>query len=90
MNTIKIGTKFYNGDNLTEQATILLADIHKIDSEMGRLSLQTSIATLAKNTLIEKLVNETVHLEEIDEPPVIESQTQAATEAPAPLEEEDK
>ncbi len=68
MDTVRIGDKYFNGDTMTEQAKILLNDIQKIEGEMGRLSLKTSIATLAKNTLIDKLVAEIPNLEEVDAP----------------------
>mgnify|MGYP006883175226 CR=1 FL=1 len=68
MDNVRIGDKYFNGKTMTEAAKILLNDIQKVEVEMGRLSLQTSIATLAKNTLIEKLIAEIPNLEEIDAP----------------------
>lgn len=80
MDKVRIGEKFYNGEKLTEQATALLGDIQKVEGELGRLSLQTSIASLAKGTLIDKLVAETPNLEEVDAP-------EAPTEATPPAAE---
>jgi|688.fasta_scaffold62640_7 hypothetical protein len=68
METIRIGDKYYNAENLTEQAITLLNDIRKVDGELGRLSLQTSIVSLAKGTLVDKLLVETENLEEVDAP----------------------
>lgn len=72
METIRIGDNHYNVETLTDEAKTLLGDIQKVDSELGRLSLQTSIANLAKGTLIEKLVAETSNLE------VVQVEEQAA------------
>lgn len=66
MEAIRIGDKHYNVETLTEQARTYLRDIQKVDSELGRLTLQTSIANLAKGVLIEKLLVETSNLEEIE------------------------
>ena len=68
MDTVRIGDKFYNGDKLTEKATALLGDIQKVEGELGRLSLQTSICNLAKGTLVQNLVAEAVNLEEVEAP----------------------
>lgn len=68
METVRIGEKFYNGDKLTEKATALLGDLQKVEGELGRLSLQTSIANLAKGTLVQNLVAETANLEEVEAP----------------------
>lgn len=62
---IRIGDKFYNPKTLTEAAITLLSDIQKVDGELSRLSLSTSIANLAKGTLIEKLLVEVPNLEEV-------------------------
>jgi len=66
--TIRIGEKFYNAATLTETATALINDMNKVEGEVGRLALQTSITNLAKGTLIEKLVAEAANLEEVDAP----------------------
>jgi hypothetical protein len=66
--TIRIGEKHYDATKLTEHAIALLGDIEKIDGELGRLSLQSSIAGVAKSALIEKLVAETANLTEVDAP----------------------
>ena len=56
MDVIRIGEKHYDTSKLPESVTALLNDIAKVDGEMNRLSLQTSIMNLAKGTLVEKLV----------------------------------
>jgi hypothetical protein len=66
METIRIGDNTYNAETLTEQSKILLSDIQKVEGELGRLTLQTSIANLAKGTLIEKLLTETENLEVVE------------------------
>jgi len=66
--TIRIGEKHYDATNLTEQAVALLGDIEKVDGELGRLQLQSSIASVAKSSLIEKLVAETANLTEVEAP----------------------
>ena len=66
METIRIGQKHYNAETLTETAAALLGDIQKVDGEIGRLALQTSIANLARGTLVEKLVEETKNLQEVE------------------------
>ena len=68
MDTIRIGEKFYDATKLTEHATALINDINQVEGELKRLQLQTSIATLAKSTIVEKLVKETVNLTEVDAP----------------------
>jgi hypothetical protein len=65
METIRIGDKHYNAEALTETATALLSDLHKVEGELNHLSLQSSIVTLAKNTLINRLLDETANLEEV-------------------------
>lgn len=74
METIRIGEKYYNAETLTEPAVGLLNDLQKVEGELGRLNLQSSITNLAKSTLIDKLVAESENLEEVDAP---------AEEAPA-------
>jgi len=71
METIRIGDNHYNVETLTDDAKNLLADIQKVEGELSRLTLQTSIVTLAKGTLIEKLLAETANLEvvQVEEAP---------------------
>jgi len=71
MDTIRIGEKYYNGDTVTETAKTLLLDIQKVENELGRISLRSSITNLAKATLIEKLIEETVNLEEVEKPTTV-------------------
>lgn len=68
METIRIGDKFYNAEKLTDAAKALLSDIQKVEGELGRLTLQTSITNLAKGTLVEKLVAESANLEQVEAP----------------------
>ncbi len=68
MDTIRIGETHYNAATLTDTAKALLGDLQKVDGELGRLSLQTSIANFAKSALIEKLVAETANLEAVEAP----------------------
>lgn len=68
METIRIGEKYYDVSKLTEQATSLLQDLQKVEGELGRLALSTSITTVAKNALIERLVAETANLVEVEAP----------------------
>jgi hypothetical protein len=76
MEIIRIGEKHYDASKLTEAATTLLNDIAKIDGEMNRLSLQSSIMNLAKGTLVEKLVAETSTLTDAE----VEAPSEAAAE----------
>ena len=73
METIRIGEKYYDVSKLTEQATSLLQDLQKVEGELGRLALSTSITNVAKNALIERLVAETTNLVEVEAP---ETQTE--------------
>lgn len=73
METIRIGEKYYDVSKLTEQATSLLQDLQKVEGELGRLALSTSITNVAKNALIERLVAETANLVEVEAP---ETQTE--------------
>jgi hypothetical protein len=66
--TIRIGEKYYDVSKLTEQATSLLQDLQKVEGELGRLALSTSITNVAKNALIERLVAETANLVEVEAP----------------------
>ena len=68
MVTIRIGEKYYDVSKLTEQATSLLQDLQKVEGELGRLALSTSITNVAKNALIERLVAETANLIEVEAP----------------------
>lgn len=68
METIRIGDKYYDVSKLTEQATSLLQDLQKVEGELGRLALSTSITNVAKNALIERLVAETSNLVEVEAP----------------------
>lgn len=68
METIRIGEKYYDVSKLTEQATSLLQDLQKVEGELGRLALSTSITNVAKNALIERLVAETANLVEVEAP----------------------
>ncbi len=68
METIRIGEKYYDVSKLTEQATSLLQDLQKVEGELGRLALSTSITNVAKNALIERLVAETTNLVEVEAP----------------------
>ena len=68
METIRIGEKYYDASKLTEQATSLLQDLQKVEGELGRLALSTSITNVAKNALIERLVAETANLVEVEAP----------------------
>lgn len=68
METIRIGDKYYDVSKLTEQATSLLQDLQKVEGELGRLALSTSITNVAKNALIERLVAETANLVEVEAP----------------------
>lgn len=68
METIRIGDKYYDVSKLTEQATSLLQDLQKVEGELGRLALSTSITNVAKNALIERLVAETTNLVEVEAP----------------------
>jgi len=68
METVRIGEKYYNGEKLTDKATALLSDIAKVEGELGRLNLQTSISNLAKGTLVQNLVEEAKNLEEVEAP----------------------
>jgi|SaaInlStandDraft_4_1057021.scaffolds.fasta_scaffold12980_8 hypothetical protein len=68
VNSIRIGEKHYNAEKLTEPATALLGDLQKVENELSSLTLKTSIINLAKSTLVEKLVEETANLEEVDAP----------------------
>lgn len=68
METIRIGEKYYDVSKLTEQATSLLQDSQKVEGELGRLALSTSITNVAKNALIERLVAETANLVEVEAP----------------------
>ena len=68
METIRIGEKYYDVSKLTEQATSLLQDLQKVEGELGRLALSTSITNVAKNALIERLVAETSNLVEVEAP----------------------
>ena len=68
METIRIGEKYYDVSKLTEQATSLLQDLQKVEGELGRLALSTSITNVAKNALIERLVVETANLVEVEAP----------------------
>lgn len=74
MEPININDKFYNPDSLTEQAKSLLNDIRHVNNEMSRLSIQTGIATIARNTLIEQLTIEVSELEEVPAPDQTDSQ----------------
>jgi hypothetical protein len=60
--TVRIGDKHYDASKLTDKAVSLFNDIAKIDGELGRLGLQTSIAELAKGALVEQMVAETANL----------------------------
>ena len=79
METIRIGQKHYSQETLTEMAAALLSDIQKVDGEIGRLELQTSIANLARGTLVEKLVEETKNLQEVEVETVEQENTQEQT-----------
>lgn len=68
MNTVRIGEKYFDGDNLTDKAKALFGDIGKVEGELGRLALQTSICNLAKTTLVQNLVTESANLKEVDAP----------------------
>ncbi len=68
MDIIRIGEKHYDVTTLTDVAKGLLSDLQKIEGELGRLSLQTSITTFAKSALIEKLVAETAALPTVPAP----------------------
>ena len=63
-----MGEKYYDVSKLTEQATSLLQDLQKVEGELGRLELSTSITNVAKNALIERLVAETANLVEVEAP----------------------
>ena len=68
METIRIGEKYYDVSKLTEQATSLLQDLQRVEGELGRLALSTSITNVAKNALIERLVTETANLVVVEAP----------------------
>ena len=76
MNIIRVGDNHYDAAALTDVAKGLLSDLQKVEGELGRLSLQTSITTFAKSALIEKLVAETSALPTVPAP-----EAPAATEA---------
>ena len=82
MDTIRIGENYYNAETLTDAAKALLSDIQKVDSRLNQLSLDASIMDLAKQTLIGKLVEETVNLQQVPGPTA-----QAAANPPAPVAE---
>lgn len=65
---IRIGDKYFDGTKLTDTAMALISDIEKIDGEIGKLQLHVSIMNLAKTSLIEKLVIESVNLVEVPAP----------------------
>lgn len=66
METIRIGDTHYNAETLTDHAKALISDIQKVEGELGRLNLQTSIANYAKSALLERLVGETANLEKVE------------------------
>ncbi len=74
MDIIRVGENHYDVATLTDVAKGLLSDLQKVEGELGRLSLQTSITNFAKSSLIEKLVAEVANLPTVPAP---------ATEAPA-------
>lgn len=65
---VRIGDKFYDASKLTDRAVALFNDIEKVDGEIGRLQLQTSIANVARTTLINDLVAETANLGDAEVP----------------------
>ena len=75
MDIIRVGENHYDVATLTDVAKGLLSDLQKVEGELGRLSLQTSITTFAKSALIEKLVAETSTLETVPAPAVEETAT---------------
>jgi len=83
METIRIGDKHYNAETLTDDSKALLSDIQKVDGELARLALQTSITNLAKGSLIDRLVEESVNLEEVQVEAAQAETTEAAPEATA-------
>ena len=77
MDIIRIGEKHYDVTTLTDVAKGLLSDLQKVEGELGRLSLQTSITTFAKSALIEKLVAETAALPTVPAPEAPAEETEA-------------
>lgn len=65
---VRIGEKYYDAAKLTEKAIALFNDINKIDGELGRLQLQTSITNVAKSKLVDDLVAETANLDNAQVP----------------------
>ncbi len=81
MDIIRVGENHYDAATLTTTAKGLLSDLQKVEGELGRLSLQTSITNFAKSALIEKLVAETSTLPTVPAP---EAAPAEATPAEAP------
>jgi hypothetical protein len=78
MEMIRVGDNHYDVATLTDVAKGLLSDMQKVEGELGRLSLQTSITNFAKSALVEKLVAEVATLPTVPAPVA-----EAPAEAPA-------
>jgi hypothetical protein len=64
---ITINKVEYYLDSLDENSQKILGDIRVIDGEMQRLQVQMSIAGVAKNSLLEKIDEESEGFEQVSE-----------------------
>ena len=79
---IKLNKVEYYLDSLDENSQKILGDIRVIDGEMQKLQVQMSIAGVAKNSLLEKIQENSSKFEKtpVDEKEVVESKSAGKTE----------
>jgi hypothetical protein len=65
---IRVNENHYRYDTLTELAKNILTDMKTVQDRMNLISLDLSIMGLSKQLLINKLLEETVNLEEVPAP----------------------
>jgi len=66
-NTIKIGSKTYLSDSVTENGTNIITDLKMVTELLQQQQLIASVTALAKGTLIEKLEEEAINFTEVPE-----------------------